>query len=107
MDPSILAACMVALQAPAGVPREAPAAVELEAPERLKSADTFIDMGKQIAHAGPSMFDFDGDGKRDLIVGNFRGTLALYRNAGSAAEPEWEGKGFLEAEGKEVQIHNW
>lgn len=39
-----------------------------------------IDAGEWSA---PQYFDLDGDGKRDLVVGNRRGLLSYYRNIGS------------------------
>ena len=39
-----------------------------------------VDVGECSA---PQFFDLDGDGKRDLIVGNRRGLLSYYRNIGT------------------------
>ncbi len=80
---------------------------ELAAPVRLAADGQWIDTGKETAHAGPSFHDLDGDGVRDLLVGNFAGTLAHYRNVGTAAAPKFEAKGFLAAEGDPIKIHNW
>jgi hypothetical protein len=74
---------------------------------RLKAGDAFIDTGNDIAYSGPSVFDLDGDGKRDLLVGNFRGHVQVFRNVGDDAAPRFEAKGFLEADGKVVEIPNW
>ncbi|HEX8200374.1 MAG TPA: VCBS repeat-containing protein [Isosphaeraceae bacterium] len=38
--------------------------------------------------AGPFAADWDGDGRLDLLVGVGDGSVALFRNAGSAQEPE-------------------
>ncbi|MBM4016219.1 MAG: hypothetical protein FJ293_14815 [Planctomycetes bacterium] len=79
----------------------------LAPPVRLAAGETWIDTGEEIAHAGPSFHDLDGDGRRDLLVGNFAGTLAHYRNVGTAAAPKFEAKGFLAAEGAPIKIKNW
>lgn len=82
-------------------------AQKLEAPVRLLADGVPIDTGENVAHSGPLFADRDGDGKADLWVGNFRGTIQLYRNIGSAAEPAFEAQGTLQAAGEEVRIHNW
>ncbi|MGL4553190.1 MAG: FG-GAP repeat domain-containing protein [Gemmataceae bacterium] len=40
--------------------------------------------------AGPSVADWDGDGKPDLLVGAGDGSVWLYRNAGTPKEPKLE-----------------
>ena len=82
-------------------------ATKFEKPEKLKAGDDFIDTGADIGFAGPSVFDLDGDGRQDLLVGNFRGRVQVYRNVGTDAERRFEAKGKLEAEGKLVEIPNW
>ena len=80
---------------------------ELAPPVRLEAGGKVIDMGKEIAHAGPALFDLDGDGKRDLLVGNFKGTIATYANVSAGDEIRFEPRGNLKAEGTEVTIKNW
>ncbi len=58
-------------------------------PIRLKAADGFIDSGPQWAHSGPCLHDVDGDGRRDLLVGDFSGEFRLYRNLGIDREPKF------------------
>jgi hypothetical protein len=40
--------------------------------------------------AGPTVADWDGDGRDDLIVGNGDGSVTLYRNTGATGEPALE-----------------
>lgn len=41
--------------------------------------------------AAPTLFDFDQDGNRDLLVGeNFNGSLRIYPNVGTDQEPRFE-----------------
>ena len=78
-----------------------------EPPVRLKAGNEFIDTGKYIAHSGPITRDLDADGKPDLLVGNFRGHFQVYMNVGTVAEPQYEDRGLLEAEGQTAKIPNW
>ena len=64
----------------------APGQDTLEAPEALQAGGKTIDV--EIGHAAPFVCDWNGDGKRDLLVGQFGGgKLAIHENTGSAAEP--------------------
>ena len=80
---------------------------DLTKPVRLKAGDELIDTGKYIAHAGPLFSDYDRDGLPDLLVGNFRGHIQLYRNVGTRQAPAFESKGLLEVDGNPVRINNW
>ena len=61
---------------------------ELEPPVRLEAAGKPID-ATEIGHAAPFVCDFDGDGLKDLLVGQFKdGLLWIYRNEGTNSEPK-------------------
>lgn len=61
---------------------------ELEKPVRLEAGGKPIDT--EIGHAAPYVYDFDRDGKRDLLVGQFAGgKLQIYRNVGTDAAPKF------------------
>lgn len=53
-----------------------------ENPERIGT----IDIG---SYAAPEAFDLDGDGDKDLIVGNSSGILTAIIKSGTAAQPVW------------------
>ena len=76
-------------------------------PIRLEADGSPIDSGEYVAHSGPMLADYDGDGLVDLWVGNFRGHVQLFRNVGTAQAPEYTTEGLLEAEGETVRIKNW
>lgn len=69
-----------------------------EAPVRLQAGGAFIDT--EIGHAAPWVGDFDGDGIRDLLVGQFGGgKLLIFHNEGTTAAPRF-GPGRLFQDGK-------
>jgi hypothetical protein len=73
-------------------------------PVRLKAADAVIDSGPHWAHSGPCLHDVDGDGRRDLLVGDFSGLFRLYRNVGTDREPKFAAGEVLRAGGVEAKV---
>jgi hypothetical protein len=80
---------------------------ELEPPIRLEAGGAVIDTVKDIGHSGPQFYDLDGDGLKDLLVGDFIGHVLVFKNVGTAKAPKFEAKGPLAADGEDVKIHNW
>lgn len=61
---------------------------DLLSPVRLQAAGKPIDT--EAGHAAPFVADFDGDGVRDLLVGQMGdGALWVYRNVGTDANPSY------------------
>jgi hypothetical protein len=75
---------------------------ELHAPVRLEADGKPIDIGSlsSIAHAGPCVADVDGDGDRDLLVGDFPGYFWYFENEGDDETPAYTSKGMLQAGGE-------
>lgn len=71
-------------------------------PVRLEADWDPIDIGKlsTFAHAGPWLADVDGDGDRDLVVGDFPGNFWLFENNGNDREPVYTSKGKFMAGGE-------
>ena len=58
----------------------------LSAPVALKAGESEINV--EVGHAAPFVFDWDRDGKQDLLVGQMgKGHLRIYRNTGTKTEP--------------------
>ena len=100
----LIGTCALAALATPLVAQRSP---QLAKPVRLKAGGEIIDTGKHIAHAGPLLCDYDGDGKQDLLVGNFKGHIQVYRNVGTNTRPKLEDKGLLQGDGKVIRVHNW
>jgi hypothetical protein len=75
--------------------------VQFGAPVRLKSGDEYVRV-EAPGWACPSWHDLDGDGRKDLVVGQFRGgKMRVFRNLGDGklAPGKW-----LEAEGEVAEV---
>ena len=102
--PATLAACAAAAAAAAGA-GDAPAA----APPRVGAPTVVNDgaapMSVDIGHAAPFVVDWDGDGRQDLLVGQFGGgTVRLYRDRGGEAGRAFDGYELLKAGGEAAKV---
>ena len=98
---------------------------DLGNPIRIRAAGAPIDV--TVGHAAPHMRDMDGDGVRDLLVGEFgdapfdcsrmplatqkkwgtdfaQGKLRIYRNTGSNSNPVFGAFRYLQAGGEDASI---
>jgi hypothetical protein len=55
-------------------------------------------------YAAPALVDLDGDGRRDLVVGNAEGLLLLYANRGTDTQPEYNSPQLLAAGGTKIDL---
>lgn len=76
---------------------------ELAAPVRLEAGGKPIDTA--IGHSAPFVVDLDGDGVRDLLVGQFGdGLLWLFHNEGTNAAPRLAAGTRVQAGGKDASV---
>ncbi|WIO73524.1 FG-GAP-like repeat-containing protein [Porticoccaceae bacterium LTM1] len=93
-------------------------APKLQRPVMLMAGDQPVKTEKH-GLAAPALWDWDGDGKRDLLVGEFEtgdvdlkeagSTVRVYRNIGTDAKPEYD-KNWIYARdtnGNVLVVHQW
>ena len=71
---------------------------------RLNAAGVPIDIS--VGHMKPAVSDWNGDGKKDLIVGHFagKGNVKLFINEGTDASPILKKGVALTADGKPIRM---
>ena len=73
-------------------------------PVRLQADGADIDTGDAKGHSGPCLADVDGDGLRDLVVGDFSGKFRFYKNVGSNKEPSYAALKYIQAGKADAQV---
>jgi hypothetical protein len=86
-----------------GKPVRPTRASELAEPRLVLAGGKMIAV--EVGHAAPLVVDFDGDGVRDLLVGQFGdGKLNIFKNTRTNAAPILAEGVFLQAGGKDATI---
>ncbi len=71
-------------------------------PQMVNDAGVPIDVGY---YGAPTMYDWNGDGKKDLIVGQFDyGKIRLYQNLGPDTAPDFNGFTFFQSGGQDITL---
>ncbi len=78
-------------------------APKLDKGVRVEVNEAPIDI--EVGHLVPDAVDFNGDGKKDLVVGQFKeGCIRLYVNEGTDAAPVFKEGKPLEAVGQVIKL---
>jgi hypothetical protein len=81
----------------------APPKIELAEPFLVTAGGKVIEV--EVGHAAPILVDFNGNGRKDLLVGQFgQGRLRVYPNVGTNSDPKFEGFEWFQADGKIAQV---
>ena len=79
-------------------------AADLELPVVIQAGGLPLDVQRD-GHSAPFVGDFDSDGVRDLLVGQYeQGRLRIYRNIGTNAEPRFESHTWFTAGGQDGRV---
>ena len=76
------------------------AEVTFQSPEMILDASSYY-------YPSPVYEDLDDDGNPELMIGDLRGHLTIYKNQGSEEAPEWGDQARLTAGGEDLQLPNW
>ena len=99
---TLTTALVLALSVAASAGTEPPPG-DLAAPVRILAKGESIDV--EVGHAAPYLLDLDGDGKRDLLVGQFGGgRLRVYPNQGSETAPRYAAWTYLQAGSEDARV---
>ena len=81
----------------------APAQAQFHEGIKLEANGDIIDI--KIGHLVPCVTDWNSDGSKDLIIGQFEaGKIRLYLNQGSDSAPTFNDSEFLHAGGVEISL---
>lgn len=71
---------------------------------RIKAGDSYLDMR---SYSAPLFYDFDKDGLKDLILGELKGFIRIYKNVGTEGRPLFDNYSKLQAGGADIVIPNY
>jgi hypothetical protein len=73
-------------------------------PQLLKTGEGTLDVG---SHAAPFVADWDGDGRKDLLVGDGEGYTHLYRTTNTSGQPHLFKDTRVSIDGQEVMVEGF
>lgn len=81
-----------------------------EAPVPLMVGDVPMNADGRMAYPSPAIFDIDGDGLNELVMGTIFGAIFSCENSnqGKSGDPVWGSpKAVQAAHGKPLRLNNW
>lgn len=72
-----------------------------ETPTWLQDGASNLTTGNE---ASPAVVDWDRDGKKDLLCGNYNGNVYFWKNVGTDENPQFNGKVYLKADGVNLDV---
>ena len=97
-------------EAPATSKNAAASSSVFESPVRLTVDGKPLNGQAGLRFPSPGIFDVDGDGKAELVVGSLMGSVNVYKNLNKSenGDPVWGPReSFKDAEGKQIKTSNW
>jgi len=77
--------------------------LDYESPVMIEASGSPITL--TIGHANPLVFDWNGDGLKDLILGQYSsGKLRLYLNEGTNSSPIFNAFTYMQADGSDISV---
>lgn len=71
------------------------------APRQLEQIDPYLKSGSLVR---PVAFDWNADGRLDIVAGNSAGYLEYFENTGTREAPAFIGRGYLKAAGRTIRV---
>lgn len=81
-----------------------------EAPVRITVDGKPLNTAAKNRFVSPGMFDVDGDGQVELVIGSLMGSVGVYENLNTSGtgDPVWSSRQALEdSEGQPIRTSNW
>ena len=60
-----------------------------------------------ILYPSPTLYDVDGDGARELLIGEIFGTITVSDRAEDGAATAWTKARPMKVDGKPIKLNNW
>ncbi len=81
---------------------------EFGEPEMLYVGAVPLNLKAEQMYPSPAMFDIDGDGRDELVVGDIFGSLNIYENEAKTGDPKWsEFRALKSVDGEAIKVSNW